>query len=46
MSKMYEKIKSYYDTGLWSEERVRNMVDREIITKEEYLSIVGEEYEE
>ena len=25
-SKMYDKIKLYYDTGLWSEIRVKNMV--------------------
>ena len=46
MSNMYEKIKSYYDTGLWSVERVKNMVIKGIITKEEYASIVGKEYEE
>ena len=46
MSKMYEKIKKYYDTGLWSEERVRNMVIKEIITEEECASIVDKEYEE
>ena len=46
MSKMYEKIKKYYDTGLWSEERVRNMVIKGIITEEEYKDIVGREYEE
>ena len=46
MSKMYEKVKKYYNTGLWSEERVRNMVVKEIITEKEYASIVGEEYEE
>ena len=46
MSKMYEKIKKYYDTGLWSEERVRNMVIKGIITEEEYASIIGKEYEE
>lgn len=45
MSKMYEKIKEYYNTGLWSEERVRNMVIKGIITEEEYASIVGKEYE-
>ena len=45
MSKMYEKIKKYYDTGLWSEVRVRNMVVKGIIIKEEYASIVGKEYE-
>ena len=46
MSKMYEKVKSYYNTGLWSEVRVRNMVVKGIITEEEYASIVGKEYEE
>ena len=46
MSKMYEKIKEYYNTGLWSEERIRNMVIKGIITEEEYASIVGKEYEE
>ena len=46
MSKMYEKIKKYYDTSLWSEERVRNMVIKGIITEEEYASIVGKAYVE
>ena len=46
MSKMYEKIKEYYNTGLWSEERVRNMVVKGVITEEEYASIVGKECEE
>lgn len=46
MSKMYEKIKKYYDTGLWGEERVRNMVIKGIITEEEYKDIIGKEYEE
>ena len=45
MNKMYDKIKSYYDSGLWSEVRVRNMVVKEIITEEEYASIVGKKYE-
>ena len=44
MSKMYEKIKKYYDTGLWREERVRNMVIKGIITEEEYKDIIGNEY--
>lgn len=44
MSKMYEKIKKYYDTGLWNEERVRNMVIKGIITEEEYKDIIGNEY--
>ena len=46
MSKMYEKIKEYYNTGLWSEVRVRNMVVKGVITEEEYASIIGKEYEE
>ena len=46
MSKMYEKIKEYYNTGLWSEERVRNMVVKGVITEEEHKDIIGKEYEE
>ena len=42
MSKMYEKIKEYYNTGLWSEERVRNMVIKGVITEEEFYDITGE----
>ena len=44
MSKIYDKIKSYYDSGLWSEIRVRNMVIKEIITEKEYKDIVGKVY--
>ena len=46
MSKMYDKIKGYYDTGLWSEERVKNMVIKSIITEEEFYDITGEFYNE
>ena len=46
MSKMYEKIKEYYNTGLWSEVRVRNMVIKGIITEEEFCEITGEFYNE
>lgn len=46
MSKIYDKIKSYYDSGLWSEIRVRNMVVKGIITEEEYKTIIGKEYKE
>lgn len=42
---MYEKIKNYYQLGLWSKERVRNMVEKGVISEEEYKTIVGEEYE-
>ena len=44
MSKICEKIKEYYNTGLWSEARVRNMVIKGIITEEEYKAIIGKEY--
>ena len=44
MSKICDKIKSYYDSGLWSEVRVRNMVVKGIITEEEYKAIIGKEY--
>ena len=46
MSKMYEKIKEYYNTGLWSEERVRNMVVKGVITEEEFYEITGEFHNE
>lgn len=46
MSKMYEKIKSYYDSELWNEIRVRNMVIKEVITKEEFEKIVGKKFKE
>ena len=45
MSKNFEKIKGYYESGLWSKARVKNMVAKGIITKEEYKEIVGEEYD-
>lgn len=40
---MYDKIKNYYQLGLWSKERVRNMVEKGVISEEEYKTIVGEE---
>lgn len=43
-SKMYDKIKGYYDSGLWNETRVHNMVIKEKITEEEFTLITGKEY--
>lgn len=43
---MFDKIKRYYDSGLWSEERVRNVVNKGVITEEEFEKIVGKRYEE
>lgn len=45
MSKDYEKIKKYYDSGLWNKARVRNMVLKGVITEEEYQEIAGEEFQ-
>ena len=40
----FERIKYYYDTGLWNKLMVRIAVHRGIITKEQFKEIVGEEY--
>ena len=37
---MFEKVKHYYDTGLWTIDRVFNVVDK-AITTEEYQEITG-----
>ena len=44
MSKNYDKVKRFYDAGLWSLGMVRNAVGR-WITPEEYLIITGEHKE-
>ena len=38
---MFEKIKKWYSMGLWTEEMVRNAVDKGVITEEEYNEILG-----
>lgn len=43
MSKNFNKVKKYYEQGLWSKERVYLVVNK-WITKEEYKDITGEEY--
>jgi uncharacterized XkdX family phage protein len=43
-SKNFEKVKNYYDSGLWNKARVRNAVVKAWITEEEYFEIVGENY--
>lgn len=37
---MYEKIKYYYENGLWSLQRVWNVVGK-VITEEEYQQVTG-----
>ena len=44
-SKNFEKIKGYYDQGIWSLERVWLVVNKSIgITEEEYQEITGLTY--
>lgn len=40
----YEKIKKYYDDGLWNKKQVANAVKKGKITPEQYKEITGEEY--
>ena len=40
---MFEKIKKYYDKGLYSKEMVHNFVTKGVITMEQYKEIVGED---
>lgn len=41
----YQKVKVYYDKGLWDIGRVRDAVAHHWISESEYASIVGESYE-
>lgn len=38
---MFEKIKKWYSMGLWTEEMIRNAIDKGVITEEEYNEILG-----
>lgn len=40
----FEKIKSYYDRGLWTAEMVANAVVKGKITTDEYKQITGLDY--
>ena len=44
MSQKFEKVKRYYDSGLWNKKMVRNAVVKGWITAEEYTIITGEVY--
>lgn len=41
---MYEKVKKWYERGLWSEKRVHDAVEKGMLTAEEYGEIVGKAY--
>ena len=40
----YERIKYYFEAGLWSAPMVKNAVRKGIITKAQYTEITGKEY--
>lgn len=40
----YERIKYYYESGLWGKPMVKMSVRKGVITKEQYEEIVGEAY--
>lgn len=46
MSSKFEKVKSYYERGLWDISRVRNAVVKNWITPAEFEEITGTAYEE
>ena len=46
MSSKFEKVKSYYEHGLWSVSRVRDAVVKGWITAEEFETITDQPYEE
>lgn len=41
----FEKVKSYYDRGLWNLARVKKAVEKRWITEEEYQEITGQPYD-
>jgi uncharacterized XkdX family phage protein len=44
MSRKYNLVKKYYNSGLWNKEMVHNAVVKGWITAEEYELITGEVY--
>ena len=42
---MFEKIKKWYNQGLWTKEKVAQAVEKGVITAEQYEEITGEPYE-
>lgn len=41
-----DKMKQYYEEELWSIDRIKNLVVKEIITDEDYKTITGKKYGE
>ncbi len=45
MSKKFTKVKEYFESGLWNEDRVANAVLKGWITVEEFREITGAVYD-
>lgn len=45
MSPKFQKVKNYYDKGLWNIHRVHDAVGKGWITEEEFTLITGEDYD-
>lgn len=41
----YERIKYYFEAGLWNAQMVKMAVRKGVITKEQYKEITGKDYE-
>ena len=44
MTNWFDRIKKYYDPGLWTAKMVGNAVTKKKITAEQYKEITGEDY--
>lgn len=40
----YDRIKYYFDSGLWNKQMVKIAVKKGVITKEQYKEITGDNY--
>lgn len=41
----FERVKYYYEAGLWNKLMVKMAVKKGVITKEQYSEIIGEDWE-
>ena len=44
MTNWFDRIKKYYDAGLWTTKMVGNAVVKKKITAEQYKEITGDDY--
>lgn len=40
----FERVKYFYEAGLWNKQMVKMAVRKGVITKDQYKEIVGEDY--